>query len=173
MRKVSDIGSAEDNFRKNWSKIHLLLAFYVTIGSRHLTRNNLLVMPSTKMNPLYFMFQKHKRSKKIIELSSVSMSRITKERTTGGSAAAAAPSIVQLQWAARAVLAGKRDLNRADYLKLKRQHKFLPKLATIKGSQKSKQAFLKRNKKQVGGFMGLLPHLIKGAMRLLPAIINV
>ena len=71
------------------------------------------------------------------------------------------PSPQVLQRAAKAVLSGKCQLSKPTYLKLKRHRHILKKLAALRGSQKSKKAFITRNKRQVGGFICLLPTILR------------
>ena len=72
------------------------------------------------------------------------------------------PSPVILQRAAKAILAGKCRLSALAFLKLKKQKLFLRKLARLKGNPKSKERFVSRNKKQVGGILPLLPLIFAG-----------
>jgi hypothetical protein len=83
-----------------------------------------------------------------------------------------APSPQVLQRAAQVVLSGKCPLSKPTFAKLKKHRKILRKLATMKGKAKSKKAFITRNKKQVGGFLPLLP-LIAGALgSVLPKLVR-
>jgi hypothetical protein len=73
------------------------------------------------------------------------------------------PSPQVLQRAAKIVLSGKCPLSKPTHAKLKRHRKIIRKLAAMKGKTQSKKAFLTRHKKQVGGFVPMLP-LIAGAI---------
>lgn len=73
------------------------------------------------------------------------------------------PSPQVLQRASKVVLSGKCPLSKPIYAKLKRHRAIMRKLANLKGKNPSKKAFLTRHKKQVGGFLPMLP-LIAGAM---------
>jgi hypothetical protein len=68
-----------------------------------------------------------------------------------------------MQRAAKVVLSGKCPISKPVFTKLKRHRAILRKLAAMKGTAKSKKAFMTRNKKQVGGFLPMLP-LIAGAL---------
>jgi len=82
------------------------------------------------------------------------------------------PTPQVLQRAAKVVLSGKCPLSKPTYAKLKKHRKILRKLATMKGKAKSKKAFMTRHKKQIGGFLPLLP-LIAGAMgSLIPNVLK-
>ena len=72
------------------------------------------------------------------------------------------PSPKLLQNASSAVLRGKISLSPANYGKLKKHKTILRKLARMKGTQKRKQNFVSRNRKQVGGFLPLLPLILAG-----------
>ena len=72
------------------------------------------------------------------------------------------PSPQVLQRAAKAVLTGKCQLDMPTYLKLRRHRNILRKLAAMKGSEKSKKAFITCHKKQVGGIIPFLPLIAKG-----------
>lgn len=86
-----------------------------------------------------------------------------KSKARGSKKADILPSPQMLQRAAKIVLAGKCPLSKPIYAKLKRHRTILRKLAAMKGNAKSKKAYVTRNKKQVGGFLPMLP-LIAGAM---------
>jgi hypothetical protein len=73
------------------------------------------------------------------------------------------PSPQVLQRAAKVVLSGKCPLSKQTYAKLKKHRAILRQLAAMKGKTKSKKAFLARHKRQVGGFLPMLP-LIAGAV---------
>jgi hypothetical protein len=82
------------------------------------------------------------------------------------------PTPQVLQRAAKAVITGKCPLSRPNLVKMKRHRVILRKLANMKGKLTSKKAFITRHKKQVGGFLPLLP-LIAGAMgSLVPTMVR-
>lgn len=82
------------------------------------------------------------------------------------------PSPQVLQRAAKVVLSGKCPLSKPTYAKLKRHRLILRKLAVMKGKSSSKKAFITRHKKQVGGFLPMLP-LIAGAVgSILPNLVK-
>ena len=70
------------------------------------------------------------------------------------------PSPIILQRASKAVLTSKCPLTDDLYTKLKRHRKILRKLANMKGTMTQKQAFVKRNRKQIGGIIPLLPLIV-------------
>ena len=72
------------------------------------------------------------------------------------------PSPQILQRAAKAVLAGKCQIDTPTYLKLRRHRHILRKLAAMKGTEKSKKAFITRHRRQVGGIIPFLPLIAKG-----------
>jgi hypothetical protein len=83
------------------------------------------------------------------------------------------PSPVILQRAAKALLFKcKIPRGSSTYLKLKRHHSILKKLAGMKGSQKRKQAFVKRHRKQIGGVLPFLPLILKLVGALAPAVVS-
>ena len=69
-----------------------------------------------------------------------------------------------IQRASKLVLAGKCDIDRPTYLKLKRHRHILRKLANLKGSTRCKKAYITRHKKQVGGLLPLLLPLVGSAI---------
>ena len=70
------------------------------------------------------------------------------------------PSPQVLQRVTKAVLSGKCKLSRPTYLKLKRHRNILRRLAALKGTTKSKKAFVTQNRKQIGGLLPILPLVI-------------
>ena len=82
------------------------------------------------------------------------------------------PSPTIVQRAAKAVLTGKCPLSKPTYLKLRKHRNIIRKLASMKGSTKKKQSYMRRHKKQVGGFLPFLP-LIAGAVgSLVPKVLG-
>jgi len=71
------------------------------------------------------------------------------------------PSPIVLQRASKAVLAGKCNLSRPTYLKLKKHRNIMRKLANMTGTPQQKMVFVKSNMKQVGGLLPLLPLIAK------------
>ena len=82
------------------------------------------------------------------------------------------PSPAFLQKASKAVLAGKCNLSKPTYLKLKKHRNILRKLASMKGSTKLKKAYVTRHKKQVGGLLPLLPVILSAIGSLAGPIIK-
>jgi len=80
------------------------------------------------------------------------------------------PSPQILQRAAKVVLTGQCKLSGPLYLKLKRHRQILRKLAALKGDLRKKKAFITRHKKQIGGFLPLLPLILKSVGMALPVI---
>lgn len=83
-----------------------------------------------------------------------------------------APTPQILQRAAKVVLSGKCPLSKPIYAKLKRHRQIMRKLAAMKGNVKSKKAFVTRNKKQVGGFISLLPMIVGAVGSILPNLLK-
>ena len=69
-----------------------------------------------------------------------------------------------IQRASKLVLAGKCDIDRPTYLKLKRHRHILRKLANLKGSTRCKKGYITRHQKQVGGLLPLLLPLVGSAI---------
>lgn len=84
----------------------------------------------------------------------------------------ALPSPQVLQRAAKIVLSGKCPLTKPTFKKLKKHKNILRKLATMKGKMKSKKAFLARNKKQIGGFLPMLPLIASAVGSLVPSVLQ-
>jgi len=84
----------------------------------------------------------------------------------------AMPSPQVLQRAAKVVLSGKCQLSKPIHAKLKRHRAIIRKLASLSGKAKSKKAFLTRHKKQVGGFLPLLPIIASAVGSLLPDLLK-
>ena len=80
------------------------------------------------------------------------------------------PSAQVLQRAAKVVLTGQCKLSGPLYLKLKRHRQILRKLAALKGDMRKKKAFVTRHKKQIGGFLPLLPLILKSVGMALPLL---
>ena len=72
-----------------------------------------------------------------------------------------------LKRASKIVLSGKCPFSKPTYLKLKRHRNIIRKLAAMKGSVKSQKAFMKKNNKQIGGFLPFLPLIAKAIGALL------
>ena len=77
-----------------------------------------------------------------------------------------------LQRAAKVVLSGKCPLSKPSYLKLKKHRNIIRKLATLKGSTAKKKAYIKRHKKQVGGFLPFLPIIAKALGTVVPTLLG-
>jgi len=93
-----------------------------------------------------------------------------KSKRQGSSSISPTPQV--LQRAARLVLAGKCKLSKPSYSKLKKHRNILRKLAAMKGKAQSKKAFVTRHKKQIGGFIGMLPMIARAAGAFLPAMLT-
>lgn len=82
------------------------------------------------------------------------------------------PSPQVLQRAAKVVLSGKCPLSKPIYSKLKRHRAIMRKLAAMSGKVKSKKAFLTRHKKQVGGFLPMLPLIASAVGSIIPNLLK-
>ena len=82
------------------------------------------------------------------------------------------PKPTVLQRAANVVLSGKCNLSHPTYVKLKKHQAIIRRLAAMKGTTATKEAFIRKNKKQVGGFMAMLPLIASAATTILPSLLK-
>lgn len=97
-------------------------------------------------------------------------SKKTRKSHKGGLKTTPTPQV--LQRASQLVLSGKCPVSKPTFLKLKKHRNILRKLAAMKGKSASKKAFVTRHKKQVGGFIQLLPLIATAIGSLVPTLLG-